>query len=74
MYETAMYETKAALREEVHKLAEKAFHQQMISGYGDGEYRDEFQIVYEGKPRHFSLEYAHTFLVNLLKSRHGFER
>lgn len=56
----------ADLREEVHKLAEDAFHQQLISGYGDGEFEGEYQIVYKGKPRHVPLERARSFLVDLL--------
>ena len=56
----------ADLREEVRELAERAFHQRLISGYGDGEYNDEYQIVYKGKPRHLNLEYAQTFLKTLL--------
>lgn len=61
--------TKAAatLRDEVHKLADEAFHRGLISGYGDSEYPNEFQIVLEGKPRHFSLDYARSFLNDLLR-------
>lgn len=55
------------LRQEVHKLAETAFHNHLISGYGDGEYAEAYQIVYQGKPKHLSLEAAHRFLVSLLK-------
>ncbi|MFB2896772.1 hypothetical protein ACE1CI_27995 [Aerosakkonemataceae cyanobacterium BLCC-F50] len=62
--------TKTPLREEVHQLAEKAFHLNLISGYGDGEYSDEYQIVYQGKPRHLPLEKARSFLSKLIqKSR-----
>ena len=62
--------TKTPLREEVHQLAEKAFHLNLISGYGDGEYSDEYQIVYQGKPRHLHLEKARSFLSKLIqKSR-----
>lgn len=53
-----------ALREEVHRLAEEAFHQHLISGYGDGEYPDQFQIVDHGKPKHFPLQQAYTFLLH----------
>ncbi|NJO41396.1 MAG: hypothetical protein HC769_17515 [Cyanobacteria bacterium CRU_2_1] len=59
--------SKAALKEEVEKLAEKAFHQRLISGYGDGEFPNKYQIVYEGKPRHFSLEHARIFLEELMQ-------
>lgn len=55
-----------ALRHEVQQLAEKAFHDHLISGYGDGEYPDKYQIVYQGKPRHFSLKEAYYFLDELL--------
>lgn len=58
------------LREEVHKLAEAAFHTHLISGYGDGEYDDEYQIVHEGKPRHMPLMDARAFLIDLLKQTH----
>ncbi len=56
----------ADLKETVHQLAEDAFHQQLISGYGDSEYVGEYQIVYQGKPRHLSLERARAFLTRLL--------
>lgn len=61
-----MNDTKAALRDEVRQLAEEAFHCKLISGYGDGPDINEFQIVYQGKPRHLPLEQARLFLVNLL--------
>lgn len=57
---------KSRLKEEVETLAAEAFHQHLISGYGDGEYPDEYQIVVQGKPRHFNLEYARSFLSNLI--------
>jgi hypothetical protein len=64
------------LREEVHTLAEEAFHLHLISGYGDGEYDNEYQIVYKGKPRHLPLERAKAFLIDLIqpevKSFHQF--
>lgn len=56
------------LKEQVHQLAEEAFQRKLISGYGDGEYRDGYQIVLDGKPRHFSLRYAHEFLKKLMVS------
>ncbi|HAA33240.1 MAG TPA: hypothetical protein DDW76_26030 [Cyanobacteria bacterium UBA11369] len=59
--------TTTALRDQVHKLAEEAFHRNLISGYGDGEYGDEYQIVYQGKPRHLPLTHARLFLSNLIK-------
>ena len=65
-----MNSTKAALRNEVRYLAEEAFHRKLISGYGDGADSNEYQIVYQGKPRHFPLEDAHSFLVDLLFGNH----
>jgi hypothetical protein len=61
-----MHQVKTSLKEEVHKLAEEAFHRRLISGYGEGEYAHEYQIIYQGKPRHFSLDYAQAFLKSLL--------
>jgi hypothetical protein len=63
-----MHTTKTDLRSEVRKLAEKAFHLKLISGYGDGQDSDEFQIVCQGKPKHFSLERARLILNNLIIS------
>lgn len=59
--------TKNPLRREVQKLAEDAFHLNLISGYGDSEYSNEYQIVYQGKPRHLPLEEARSFLLNLIQ-------
>jgi hypothetical protein len=61
-----MNQVKTSLKEEVHQLAEQAFHQRLISGYGEGEHSHEYQIIYQGKPRHFSLDYAQAFLKSLL--------
>ncbi len=61
--------TKSALRSEVEKLAEEAFHRKLISGYGDGPDNDEYQIVFKGKPRHVPLEQAFSFLGNLIGRR-----
>lgn len=58
---------KDQLKYEVERLATEAFHQHLISGYGDGEYPDEYQLVIEGKPRHYPLEFARSLLVRLLK-------
>jgi len=55
------------LREEVHTLAEAAFHNHLISGHGDGEYDNEYQIVHDGKPRHMLLADARSFLNALLE-------
>jgi hypothetical protein len=59
-------QSNSALRDEVRKLAEYAFRHHLISGYGDGEYAEEYQIVYQGKPRHLRLEEARSFLVELM--------
>jgi hypothetical protein len=60
------YATKPALIQEVENLAEEAFHRRLISGYGRGEYPNGYQIVYQGKPRHLSLEDALIFLRRLI--------
>lgn len=62
-----MNTTVVNLRTEVRHLAEEAFHHKLISGYGDGQNDNEFQIVLKGKPRHFSLKEALYFLRNLMK-------
>lgn len=61
-----MNNTHSALRNEVRELAEEAFHHKLISGYGDGQNMNEYQIVYQGKPRHISLEQARLFLIDLI--------
>ncbi|MEA5574009.1 hypothetical protein [Calothrix sp. UHCC 0171] len=61
--------TKANLRNEIKQLAETAFHNKLISGYGDGADINEYQIVYQGKPRHLPLDRAYRFLTALL-NRH----
>jgi hypothetical protein len=63
-----MSTTKTELRGEVRQLADRAFHLKLISGYGDGQDSDEFQIVYQGKPKHFSLERARLILNDLITS------
>ena len=55
MNSSKTYQNKAELKNQIEKLAEEAFHRHLISGYGNGESANEYQIVYEGKPRHFSL-------------------
>ncbi|NJP12636.1 MAG: hypothetical protein HC866_26860 [Leptolyngbyaceae cyanobacterium RU_5_1] len=57
------------LRDEVRKLADEAFHRNLISGHGDSEYSNEYQIVLDGKPKHYPLRYAHAFLEDLLEER-----
>lgn len=64
-----MSSVKADLKKEVQDLAEEAFHRKLISGYGDGPDNNEYQIVFQGKPRHLSLEYARSFLTDLLLDR-----
>lgn len=65
-----MNDIEAALREEIRQLAEEAFHRRLISGYGDGPTKNEYQIVFKGKPRHLPLKRARAFLDNLiLRSR-----
>ncbi|NDJ20108.1 hypothetical protein GS682_00280 [Nostoc sp. B(2019)] len=61
-----MNSTQTGLRYEVRQLAEEAFHLRLISGHGDGPELSEYQIVYQGKPRHLPLEQARLFLTNLL--------
>lgn len=58
---------EAELRDEIRELAEKAFHLKLIAGYGDGPDNEEYQIVYEGKPRHLPLTRARDFLNDLIK-------
>lgn len=55
------------LRDEVHKIAEDAYQRHLISGYGDSEYADQYQIVWQGKPRHLSLEAARSLLNSLVQ-------
>jgi hypothetical protein len=58
--------TSAVLKNKIEKLAEKAFRQHLISGYGDSEFPNQYQIVYQGKPRHFPLDHALAFLKTLM--------
>jgi hypothetical protein len=62
-----MNSTKTTLRDEVHQLAEEAFHLKLISGYGDGQNSNEYQIVWNGKPRHLPLERARSILSKLIE-------
>lgn len=68
-----MNTSKMNLKNEVKHLAEEAFALKLISGYGEGEYYDKYQIVYEGKPRHLPLERARSFLKDLIKNGHHHE-
>ncbi|TAE56217.1 MAG: hypothetical protein EAZ87_18790 [Nostocales cyanobacterium] len=61
-----MNTTSTVLRNEVRELAEEAFHRKLISGYGDGENINEYQIIYQGKPRHIPLAEARLFLIDLI--------
>jgi len=61
-----MNTTETSLRNEIRELAKEAFHRKLISGHGDGAQQEEYQIVYQGKPRHLPLEQARFFLINLL--------
>jgi hypothetical protein len=65
-----MNSTQTALRDEVHQLAEEAFHLKLISGYGDGQNSNEYQIVWNGKPRHLPLERARSILSKLIDRSH----
>ncbi len=58
---------EAELKDEIKELAEKAFHLKLIAGYGDGPDSNEYQIVYEGKPRHLPLARARDFLNDLIQ-------
>ncbi|HEY9848881.1 MAG TPA: hypothetical protein V6D28_05455 [Leptolyngbyaceae cyanobacterium] len=64
-----MNTTKTNLRNEVRELAEEAFQRKLISGYGDGSNRNEFQIVCNGKPKHFLLEEARHLLMALINGQ-----
>ncbi|BAY22619.1 hypothetical protein NIES2100_23820 [Calothrix sp. NIES-2100] len=61
-----MNSAQVSLRNEVRQLADQAFHLKLISGHGDGADSNEYQIVYQGKPRHLPLDQARLFLLNLL--------
>lgn len=61
-----MSTTAFQLKQEVEKLAAIAYFQHLISGYGNGEDPDSYQIVIQGKPKHYLLEEAYRVLVGLL--------
>lgn len=65
-----MNQTDTALRDEVHQLAEEAFNRKLISGHGDSQNSNEYQIVWNGKPRHLPLERARSVLRNLIERSH----
>jgi hypothetical protein len=54
------------LKDEVEQLAATAYFQHLISGYGYGEDPDFYQIVIQGRPKHYSLAEAHMVLAALL--------
>lgn len=54
------------LKDKIKNLADTAFHRHLISGYGESEFPNQYQIVYQGKPRHFSLDHAFAFLKMLV--------
>lgn len=54
------------LKNELEQLAKEAFQKHLISGYGDSEFPNQYQIVYQGKPRHFPLGHAFLFLKMLI--------
>lgn len=62
-----MQSNSTTLKDELDKLAEDAFHRHLISGYGNSEYSDKYQIVVQGKPRHLPLENARAYLNRLLQ-------
>lgn len=62
-------ESSDRLKEEVRQLAEQAFHQHLISGHGHGQYKNEYQIVIEGKPRHYKYQEAYSLLKDLLQNQ-----
>jgi hypothetical protein len=62
MNHSSSHSSHVVLKHRIKTLADKAFHQHLISGYGDSEFPNQYQIVYQGKPRHFSLDHALVFL------------
>jgi hypothetical protein len=58
--------TAIQLKAEVEKLAATAYFQHLISGYGYGENPDQYQIVIQGRPKHYLLEEARAVLAGLL--------
>lgn len=62
-----MNSTTTSLRDEVRQLAREAFSRNLISGYGDGPDKNEYQLVCQGKPKHFPLAEAHSILKSMLR-------
>lgn len=63
-----MNATEVNIRDEIEHLAKEAFNRNLISGYGHGQYRNEYQIVCNGKPRHYPLEQARALLQQMIKN------
>lgn len=63
--------SETTFRDQVRQLAAAAFQHRLISGFGDGEYPDRYQIIYQGRPRILSLPDAHLFLSRLLLEYSG---
>ncbi|BAU62896.1 hypothetical protein STA3757_02470 [Stanieria sp. NIES-3757] len=57
------------LKEQVRQLAQEAFDRHLISGHGHGQYKNEYQIVIEGKPRHYKYQEAYSLLKNILQNK-----
>jgi hypothetical protein len=55
------------LKSEVEQLAAIAYFQHLISGHGNGEHPDRYQIVIQGRPKHYLLEEAHAVLTQMLE-------
>lgn len=60
------HSSNVVLKDRIKSLANTAFHRHLISGYGESEFPNQYQIVYQGKPRHFSLDHAFVFLKMLV--------
>ncbi len=54
------------LKSEVEALATLAYFRHLISGHGQGEHPDQYQIVIQGRPKHYLLEEAHSVLAQML--------
>jgi hypothetical protein len=61
-----MSKPASKLKSEVEQLATLAYFRHLISGYGQGEHPDRYQIVIQGRPKHYLLEEAHSVLAQLL--------
>ncbi len=61
-----MSKPASKLKSEVEALATLAYFRHLISGHGYGEHPDHYQIVIQGRPKHYLLEEAHSVLTQLL--------